>query len=143
MAFYVLCDDDCRYPGMTAEQILTAIQQAVAQGYVSDPDSAVISKIKEINANGVAQIWVGTEDEFNALDPQPTINASVVRISTDGTMYICTDDTTLAKDKHADTHGVDGSDPITPESIGAQRTVTFGTGEPSGGKHGDIYIQIS
>ena len=93
--FYVLCDDDCRYEGMTREQILTAIQEAVAQGYVSDPDNAVFSKIKDIHASAAIQIWVGTEAEFNALSPSPTVGKAVVRMGADGVMYICKDDSTL------------------------------------------------
>lgn len=93
--FYVLCDDDCRYEGMTAEQILTAIQEAVTQGYVSDPDGAVISKIKEVRAGGSTQIWVGTEAEFNALSPAPTYGTSLVRVGADGVLYLCSDDSSL------------------------------------------------
>lgn len=93
--FYVFCDDDCKYEGMTKEQILTAIQQAVAQGYVSDPDGAVISKIKEIKAGASTQIWVGTEAEFNALSPAPTYGTSLVRVGADGVLYLCSDDSSL------------------------------------------------
>lgn len=95
--FYVLCDDDCRYEGMTKEEILTAIQQAVEQGYVSDPDGAVFSRIKEIRANGTAQLWLGTEAEFNAIGPAPVTNLSLVRVGADGVLYICTNDMTLDK----------------------------------------------
>lgn len=90
---YVICSDDCRFEGMTREQILTAIQQAVADGYVSDPDSAVISKIKEINKSGTAQVWVGTEAEFNAISPAPDCALGFIRTGADGTLYFCTDDT--------------------------------------------------
>ena len=94
--FYVLCDDDCRYESMTKEQILSAIQQGLEQGYVSDPENAVFSKIKEVRAGAPAQVWIGTEAEFNAISPAPTVGKSVVRMGADGTMYVCTDDTTLA-----------------------------------------------
>lgn len=101
--YYVLCDDDCRYEGMTREEILTAIEQALEQGFVSDPDSAVFSKVKEIRANATAQIWVGTEAQFNALSPAPTVNRSVVRMGADGVLYLCTDDTTLEDSNHEHT----------------------------------------
>ena len=101
--YYVLCDDDCRYEGMTREEILTAIEQALEQGFVSDPDSAVFSKVKEIRANATAQIWVGTEAQFNALSPAPTVNTSVVRMGADGVLYLCTDDTTLEDSNHEHT----------------------------------------
>lgn len=93
--FYVVCDDDCRHEGMTREQILTAIEQAVEQGYVSDPDSAVFSKIKELREGASTRVWVGTEAQFNALDPAPTVNRSFVRVGADGVLYMCTDDTAI------------------------------------------------
>lgn len=93
--FYVVCKDDCLTEGMSKEQILTAIEQSLEQGYVSNPDSAVFSKIKEIRANGTAQIWIGTEAQFNAISPAPTIGKSVVRIGENDVMYICSDDSTL------------------------------------------------
>ena len=92
---YAICDDDCRFPTMTTEQILTAIEQALEQGYVSDPDGAVFSKIKEIRAGESVQIWVGTEAEFNALSPAPTYGTSLVRVGADGVLYLCSDDSSL------------------------------------------------
>lgn len=90
--YYVICDDDCRYESMTREQILSAIEQALEQGYVSDPDSAVFSKIKEKRANGTTQIWVGTETEFNEIESVGEVGRAIVRMGSDGTMYFCTDD---------------------------------------------------
>ena len=120
MAYYVFDGQDCRFEGMTKEEILTAIEQGLEQGYVSDPDGAVISKIKEINASGTAQLWIGTEAEFNAITPVPAVGNSVVRIGADGIMYICTDDRTLANvQPHASRHAAGGEDEITPASIGA------------------------
>lgn len=92
---YAICSDDCKFETLTKEDILAAIQQAMEQGYVSDPDAAVFSKIKEIHANGTTQIWVGTEAEFNALDNVPSIHKTVVRVGTDGVLYLCTDDSTI------------------------------------------------
>lgn len=93
--YYVLCDDDCRHEGMTREQILAAIEQALEQGFVSDPEQAVFSKIKELRANATTQIWLGTEAEFNAIEPAPEVGKALVRIGTDGVLYMCSDDTTL------------------------------------------------
>ena len=116
--YYVLCDDDCKYEGMTKEQTLTAIEQAVETGAVSDPDSAVISKIKEIRANGTAQIWLGTEAQFNALSPAPSVGYTFVRVGADGIMYICTDDQTSSTLLN---HAEDKNNPheVTPDQIGA------------------------
>lgn len=93
--FYCICDDDGKFETMTKEQILTAIEQAVEQGYVSDPDSAVFSKIKETHADAAVKMWVGTEAEFNGILPAPTISKAVVRVGTDGVLYLCTNDTSL------------------------------------------------
>ena len=90
--FYCVCDDDCRYPTMTAEQIITAIEQAIENGAISDPDGAIISKIKEINKNSAVKVWVGKESEFNALSPAPTVGNTFIRVGTDGVLYVCTDD---------------------------------------------------
>lgn len=99
---YLYCDDDCRHEGMTKEQILTAIQQAIETGYVSDPDGAVISRLREINKGGAARVWVGTEAEYNALSPAPAAQKLAVRMGADGVLYICTDDSTLGDyDNHA------------------------------------------
>lgn len=116
--YYVLCDDDCRYEGMTSEQILAAIEQSLEQGYVSDPDSAVISKIKEIRADGTAQIWLGTEAQFNAISPAPSVGYTFVRIGADGIMYICTDDQTSSTLLN---HAEDKNNPheVTAAQIGA------------------------
>ena len=92
---YAICDDDCKFVTMTKEEILAAIEQALEQGYVSDPDGAVFSKIKEINEGAAKQLWVGTEAQFNALSPAPTINKSVVRLGADGVLYLCTDDKSI------------------------------------------------
>lgn len=90
--YYVLCDDDCRHEGMNREQIIAAIEQALEQGFVSDPDGAVISKLREIRSNGAVQLWVGSQEEFNALSPAPDINRAFVRIGDNGIVYLCPDD---------------------------------------------------
>lgn len=133
--YYVLCDDDCKYTGMNEEQILTAIEEAVSQGYVSDPDSAVFSKIKEIRANETAQIWIGTEAQFNALSPAPDVGYTFVRIGADGIMYICTDDVTS---ETLLTHAVDKSNPheVTADQAGAAEKVHAHGNMSSDGKVG-------
>lgn len=99
--YYVLCDDDCRHEGMNREQIIAAIEQALEQGFVSDPDEAVISKLREIRSNGAVQLWVGSEQEFNALSPAPDISRAFVRIGKNGVVYLCPDDDSAkAFEKH-------------------------------------------
>lgn len=64
--YYVLCDDNCRFPGMTSEQIIAAIAEATGETPVHI-DDAFITKIKEQNKNKSLKIWVGTEAEYNAI----------------------------------------------------------------------------
>lgn len=90
--YYVICEDDCRYEGMTKEQILASIEQALEQGYVSDPDKAVFSKIKEICAGDAIQLWVGSQAEFNAINPAPNTGRAFVRVGANGIVYLCPDD---------------------------------------------------
>lgn len=131
MAFYVFCDDNCKYEGMTRAQILEAIQHAIENGSVADPVDAVISRLKETNAGGSVQMWTGTEAEFNAIDPAPQYTLGVVRIGADGVLYLCTDDNTLDNvQPHAERHAMHGEDAITPAMIGALST--------EGGEMGDF-----
>lgn len=69
--FYVLGDDNCKYEGMSKEQIIATIQEAISTGTVSDVDAGFITKIKETNKNKALQFWIGTQAEFNALDTKP------------------------------------------------------------------------
>lgn len=66
--YYVLCDDNCRYVGMTKEQIIAAIAEATGST-PTNIDSAFITQIKEQNKNNAMKIWVGTRAEFNAITP--------------------------------------------------------------------------
>lgn len=79
--YYVICDDNCRFPAMTKEQIIAAIEAAT--GHVpseQDIDQAFITKIKELNKNAELQWWVGTEAQYNALSEKDV-----------HTLYIITD----------------------------------------------------
>lgn len=83
--YYVFCSDDCRYEGMTREQIIAAIAEATGN-VPTDIDSAFITKLKELNHNEALSFWLGTEAEFNALD----IEASVykLRVDSNGEVYL-------------------------------------------------------
>lgn len=52
---------------MTTEQILAAIQRAITTGEVTDEFKAFIETIKEQNKGIGIKMWLGTQDEFNAL----------------------------------------------------------------------------
>lgn len=79
---YVICDDDCKFEGMTKEQILTAIQQAVSTGTIQNIDVGFITKIKELNAGDTISFWRGTQAEYNAV--KDTLDGNVVPFIIDG-----------------------------------------------------------
>ena len=63
---YVLCDANCKWEGMTKEQILTAITQAVNEGTVGDCDTGFVQTIKTINGQPL-KFFVGEQSEYEAL----------------------------------------------------------------------------
>ena len=65
--YYVLCQSNCKFESMTKEQILTAIEQAVTTGTISDVDAGFITRLVEQNGNKPVKIWVGTQAQYNAL----------------------------------------------------------------------------
>lgn len=84
MAYYVINDDKCLFEGMTKEEILTAITQAVSTHTISDVDTGFITTIKEKNNNAPLSFWVGTTAEYNAISQKEQ-----------NTFYILTDDTDM------------------------------------------------
>lgn len=87
--YFVICDDWCKFEGMTKEQILTAIIQAANDGEIKDVDSGFVTKLKEQNRNVGLSFWVGTQAEYNALTTEDN-----------NCFYIITDDNT-AEDMNA------------------------------------------
>lgn len=63
---YVICDNNCKFEGMTKEQILTAISQAVESGEIKDVDAGFISTIKTINGVPL-KFFVGDQSAYDAL----------------------------------------------------------------------------
>lgn len=80
--YYVLGDDNCKFPAMTKEQILTAISQAVETGKVKDVDTGFVTRLVEQNKGVALYFWVGTQAEYNAIETKA-----------DDCFYIITDDT--------------------------------------------------
>ena len=84
MGFYVVSDDKCFYEGMTKEQILTAITQAISTHQISDVDTGFVTTLKEANQNKPMSFWVGTTAEYNAIAEK-----------LEDCVYLLTDDTEL------------------------------------------------
>lgn len=70
---YVICDQNCKFEGMTKEQILTAIMQAVEGGEIKDVDAGFITTIKTINGTPL-KFFVGEQAEYNALTAEERKN---------------------------------------------------------------------
>ena len=88
--YYVICDSGCRFPAMTKEQILAAIDQAVSTGEIREVDTGFVTKIKEMNRNTGIKWWVGTMAEYNAIEEK---EANCFYITTDDVSYadLCND----------------------------------------------------
>lgn len=109
---YGVCGNNCRYLVYTREQVLALLEQAIADGSLKniDVDAAAVTKIADGNGGSDVKFWTGTEAEFNALDPAPTVRRVIPRRGADGTLYICIDDTGL---------NVLPTEPLTAEQIAA------------------------
>lgn len=94
---YGFCENNCRFPVYTREEVLTIIQQAINDGTLLnvDPTYAAVQKIVDGNGAENIKFWTGTEAEFNALDPAPSVIRFIPRRGTDGTLYICLDDSNI------------------------------------------------
>lgn len=75
--YYVICDDNCKFEGMTKEQVYDAIAEAT--GSTPTPvDEAFITKVKEQNANHSIKFWKGTEAQYNALTEKDTDTVYII-----------------------------------------------------------------
>lgn len=91
--YYVRGDSKSLFEGMTKEEILTAIVQAIQSGTIGDVDTGFITRLKEINKGQAFRIWLGTSAEYNAL-----VEAGETEINV---LYIKTDDTSAANVSNA------------------------------------------
>lgn len=81
--YWVFSDDNCKFPAMTKEQIISAIAEATGKTPTSI-DDAFVTKIREMNASANLKFWVGTTYQFSALETKE-----------ENTLYIITDDDTV------------------------------------------------
>lgn len=80
---YVLCEQNCRWEGMTKEQILAAITQAVESHEITDVDTGFVTTIKTINGVGL-KFFIGTQAAW----------AELSAAEKDGVFAIFSDDNT-------------------------------------------------
>lgn len=76
-AVYLICDTNCKYEGMTKEQILTAIVQAVNEGTIGDINTGFITTVKTITGTPL-KFFVGTQAEYDALTDEDKQNLFAV-----------------------------------------------------------------
>ena len=71
--YYVIRDDGCKFPAMTKQQIYALLDETISSGHLpTDYQSGgFVTQIKEKNRNTDLSFWVGTQAEYNALDPKP------------------------------------------------------------------------
>lgn len=98
MNIYGVCDNNCKHLVYTREEVLSLLRQAVEDQSLLNVDAelAAIKKVIEINGGDNVVFWVGSEAEFNALDPAPVVSRFIPRRGIDGTVYICIDDTGMS-----------------------------------------------
>ena len=120
--YYVLCADNCKFEGMTKEQIYAAIAEATGN-VPTGIDEAFITRIVEQNANIALGIWYGTEAEYNALEEKP-----------ENTLV-------FFKDSSFEKKVTQEIESLKKQIAEGNQIITSGTEDPTGGEDGDIYIK--
>ena len=72
-AVYVICDNNCKYEGMTKEQILSAITQAVEGGKITNLDKGFITTLLTVN-NVSIKFFYGEQAAYDALTEEQKEN---------------------------------------------------------------------
>lgn len=80
--YYCFCDDDCRFPTMTREQIFSAIADATGNT-PTNVDDAFVTKLREMNRNGNLSFWIGTTAQYNAIVAAGDLVQDCLYITTD------------------------------------------------------------
>ena len=97
MAVYGFCEGNNRFEVFSKEEMLSVLQQLIDGGSLAGVDPAlspVVAALKEENGETLS-FWMGTEAEFNAIDPAPAVKEIMLRVGADGKVYFCTDCTKL------------------------------------------------
>lgn len=112
MIVYGFCENNCKHPVFTQEEVLSLLRQAIEEQSLAniDPNYAAIKALIDKNGGDDVVFWTGTEAQFNALDPAPKTARFIPRRGIDGTIYICIDDSAP---------NVLPTEPLTAEEIAA------------------------
>lgn len=70
---YVFCGNNCKYEGMTKEQILSAITQAVEDGEITNVDKGFITTVLTVN-NVSIKFFYGEQSGYDALTDEQKQN---------------------------------------------------------------------
>lgn len=95
---YGHCAANCKWEVYSKEQTMAILQQLVESGSLAGCDPAlspVVKLIQEQRGGKQLSLWMGTEAEFNALEPQPAASLVMLRTDASGQLYLCTDDSTM------------------------------------------------
>ena len=119
---YVLRGDKSLAEGMTKEEIITAIVNAIEQGEIGDIDTGFVTSLKEQNGGQAFKVWIGTEAQYQAITtPEKNV------------LYLISDDTT-ADDLEEHLDGIDDDiEALTTKTNGIE-SAFFTTGETGSNK---------
>lgn len=82
--YFCICEDNCKFPTMTSEQILAAIAEATGNTPIN-VDNAFVTKLYEMNAGGNLTVWIGTSAEYAAIVAADALVPNRLYITTDDT----------------------------------------------------------
>ena len=101
---YGFCDAKCKFPVYTQQQTMSILQQAIDAGSlqgIKPEDSPIVALSREQRGNTDLSLWLGTEAQFIAEVKDEAAGIVFARLGSDGTIYLCSDDTTFADWKEA------------------------------------------
>lgn len=137
--YYVLCDDNCRFPGMTAEQIIAAIEDATGN-VPQSVDDAFITQIKEQNVNANIKLWVGTSAQYNALANKSSDTVYIVSDQNVAEIHDTKELEEAISGKAEVNHTHELAD-IIGLRLNAINGVTISPNNPTGGQNGDFWFR--
>ena len=98
MSVYGMDEGRNLHPVYTKEEIATILQQLINGGTLAgiDPNlTPIIKALREANGKDLS-FWLGTEAEYNAINPAPAAKEIMLRVGADGKVYFCTDNSMVS-----------------------------------------------